>query len=142
MARLLGEMAHGRDKYRDNVRHHVVGAFGEYLKHRIALDAGLKKDKKNGHLIAHWDDEWQRLLMLNFVPALRTQVKFKKSGRLPTALGEVTRLRDEENADIYVEWARKQVNKDFGVDIRKPVTPDTARFWQEVDDVIRTALPI
>ena len=141
MTRLLGEMAHGLDKYRAAVRNSTLGALGEYLKFRICVDAGLNTDRTHGHLASHWDLEWQRLLSKGLAPELRTQVKFKKSGRLSVALREVERLRTEEDVDrSFAEWARKQVNKDFKVNIRRPVNPDVQPFWDEVNDVIQTIL--
>lgn len=138
--KLLNEMAKGIDRYRDVVRNNTLGAFGEYLKFRIAADAGLQTDRTNGHLVAHWDLEWRRLLEKGLAPELDVSVKFKKSNRVEVALKELDRVRQDGIDVRYADWARRIVNKDFGVKIPRPVSPDTTPFWLEVEDIIRAVL--
>jgi hypothetical protein len=139
--KLVVEMADGLDKYRSRVSNATLGAFGEYLKFRVAADAGLETDRDHGHLVNHWDLEWKRLLIKGLIPEVQVRVKFNKASRLDVALREIERLRIDEEVDTtYAEWARKQINKDFGVKLLRPVTPDASSFWHEVKDILETFL--
>jgi len=110
-----------RQDYVEGLINAAKGAMGEHFKARYA-EANVAKRVKAGPGTAQgWDREAEDRLAFNFADAADRKFKGNPSMAFDEAVEELRRA-----VPRYLMWAKKEVAKDFQIDIDQMDDPDDA----------------
>ncbi len=111
---MLDEAIHKRD-YIAGITNVLTGALGEYYKARYAEANG----QGGSHLVSHWGKEVDNHFRFKFYASVTKATKgYGQLGAFLEALKEV-----QASVPSLLRWARSEVSKDFGLDVRTMQDP-------------------
>lgn len=136
---LLTEMSYSRDDFKFKIGSHLAGAYGEFWKYKIAQFNGCSTDKKNGHLVDHWNREWTHLVEYVFYNNVQHQIDFKNRAK---AVAET--INKISGDDHYRKASLAHVKKSFPnmtiSDVGLPKADAEEMFWDKVQSIYGKAM--